>query len=124
MPTERKGLVLIVDDEADIRQLFSLILRRDGWQTQTAANAKEALEMFRSAPPDVVVLDHRMPEMTGGELCERLREGGLRCPVVLVSAAADIKTIAERVGIDRYLAKPVSIATLVDTVQRAAVDAD
>jgi two-component system response regulator (stage 0 sporulation protein F) len=119
MPREHKGDVLIVDDEPDIRQLFSLILRQDGWRTQAAANGKEALEMVRSSPPDVVVLDQRMPEMTGAELCERLREEGLRCPVILVSAASDVKNIAERVGIDCYLSKPVDIATLIEAVKRA-----
>lgn len=119
MPTDPKGVVLIVDDEADIRHLFSLILRRDGWQTQAAANGKEALAIARTAPPDVALVDQRMPEMTGAELCERLREEGVRCPVILISAASDLKDIAERIGIDCYLGKPVSIATLVDAVKRA-----
>lgn len=117
---ERKGTVLIVDDEPDIRRLFCLILRQGGWQTHAASNGKEALEAIASLVPDVVVVDQRMPEMTGSELCEKLRQRGLTCPVVLVSAASDLQSIAERVGVACYLMKPVGIEALLGVVRRAS----
>ncbi|CAA9433682.1 MAG: hypothetical protein AVDCRST_MAG01-01-3098, partial [uncultured Rubrobacteraceae bacterium] len=63
--------VLIVDDEPNIREVVGLYLRRDGHAVVSAADGEEALELFRSSSPDLVVLDLMLPKLNGLEVCRR-----------------------------------------------------
>ncbi|MDQ3377611.1 MAG: response regulator, partial [Actinomycetota bacterium] len=65
--------VLIVDDEPNIREVVGLYLRRDGHEVVSAADGEEALELFRSAAPDLVVLDLMLPRLSGLEVCRRMQ---------------------------------------------------
>ena len=68
-----KGTVLVVDDEAPIRDILSFYLKRAGYLVLTAGDGIEALEEMGRSRPDLIISDLRMPEMTGDELCKRVK---------------------------------------------------
>jgi len=101
--------ILVVDDNADMRELIRFILSRE-FAVRTACNGREALEMLRSYQPDLVVSDIMMPEMSGTELCEAIKgDPVLRdIPVMLVSSKAESEMKIEglELGADDYVTKP------------------
>ncbi len=116
----QKGRVLIVDDDDLVREVLASALQLDNWATCEAQNGKEALEKIKEESFDVMILDERMPEMTGREVYQYLVKNEIHMPVVLVTAASEIAEIAAELGIAFFLAKPVSFAELNEAVQRAA----
>ncbi|MFB6151777.1 MAG: response regulator transcription factor [Haloarculaceae archaeon] len=108
-------LVLVVDDEQDIADLYSTWLS-DPYTVRTAYGPHEALEKADEAL-DVVLLDRQMPEMTGDEVLERIRERDLGCRVVMVTAVDPDFDILE-MPFDDYLTKPVMLDDLREVVER------
>lgn len=112
--------VLVVDDEADLLFTVTLALELAGYTVLQAASGEEALEVVAAQPPDVVVLDLRLPGIDGWEVLRRLGEGseGPLLPVVLLSAQVDTVTAARAVdlGCRAYLAKPFRPAELARVV--------
>jgi CheY-like chemotaxis protein len=82
--------ILVVDDEADVRAFLTAILAKEGYETVTAANGREALEIVRRTPPDLVILDLQMPQQTGTDFYRRLsQDRELRTiPIIVVSGLA------------------------------------
>ena len=107
--------VLVVDDERDIADLYSAWLE-ESYAVRTAYGAGEALEKTDEAV-DVVLLDRQMPEMTGDEVLERVRERELDCRVVMVTAVDPDFDIVD-MPFDDYLTKPVMLEELRDAVER------
>ena len=107
--------VLVVDDEQDIADLYSTWLE-ESYAVRTAYGAGEALEKADEAV-DVVLLDRQMPEMTGDEMLERVRERKLDCRVVMVTAVDPDFDIVD-MPFDDYLTKPVMLDELRDAVER------
>ena len=106
--------ILVVDDEAAVREAVDRALRLEGYATQLAADGREALDALAEAPPDAVVLDVLMPVMDGLEVCRRLRAAGDRTPVLMLTAR---DTVPDRVrgldaGADDYLVKPFALDEL------------
>jgi DNA-binding response OmpR family regulator len=93
--------ILVVDDEPDIRTMLEVVLAAEGWAVRQAASGEEGLEAFRSARPDIVVLDHRMPALTGWDVACQLIEEGCDVPIVLFSAYldADLRARSEALGL-------------------------
>jgi len=116
--------VLIVDDEADFRASMSMLLSLEGFHVVEAIDGRAALHLITSSPPaqrpHVVLLDFRMPGMNGGEVLARLREAGNQVCVILVSAIADIRSVAERLGFDGALSKPCDHDELLAAIHRCA----
>jgi DNA-binding response OmpR family regulator len=118
----RAARVLVADDEADIRQLVSLAVRKAGCEVVTSApDGNAALIAARAELPDLAVLDVSMPGATGLEICAALREdpatAGIR--ILLLSAGASPDEVARGLsaGADAYLAKPFTVAGLVEQVR-------
>lgn len=109
--------VLLVEDDADIRELVSVVLGEEGYSVTCAANGQEALEILRSReePPCLVLLDLMMPILSGPELLEILAEEGAlpALPVVVVSALAESGSAP---GVRRFLRKPVPPDLLLEVV--------
>ena len=103
-----KPKLVIVDDEADIRRLIVFLLR--SYDLYEAQNGKRALEVIREVQPDLVLLDIMMPEMTGLEVLDAMRENPLTAsiPAVLLSAKGQAAEIEQGLhsGATRYLVKP------------------
>ncbi len=113
--------VLIVEDEPDIRNLIVHHLTRDGFRCRTAATGAEALTRVRAAVPDLVVLDLMLPEMSGLEVCRRLRGDAATAavPIIMLTAKADEvdRIVGLELGADDYVAKPFSPKELVARVR-------
>jgi DNA-binding response OmpR family regulator len=107
-------LVLVVDDDASVRQALERALRLEGFAVSTAAGGREALEMVAERPPAVVVLDVTMPDMDGIAVVRRLRADGLDLPVCILSARDDVddRVAGLQAGADDYLVKPFALAEL------------
>jgi DNA-binding NtrC family response regulator len=116
------GLVLVVDDEPDIRSTVKEILEDEGYQVVVAEDAAAAREARRSARPDVVLLDIWMPDLDGISLLrEWSASGALSCPVIMMSGHGTVETAVEatRLGAYDFVEKPISLAKLLLTIERA-----
>ena len=118
-------LVLLAEDDEDVRMLAELVLRREGFEVTAVADGRAALEAAIERTPAVAVLDVSMPRMDGLETARRLRERPeLRdVPIMLLTARvteAD-RTRGREVGVDAQLDKPFSPAVLAERV-RALLD--
>ena len=114
--------ILVVDDEADIRGLLSEILAEEGYEVEAAADAASARRACARQEPDLVLLDIWMPDMDGITLLREWSEKhSLRCPVVMLSGHGTVETAVEatRLGAFDFVEKPLSIAKLLRTVERA-----
>lgn len=114
--------ILVVDDESDIRSLLTEILSEEGYEVDAAANASEARASRASRVPDLVLLDIWMPDVDGITLLrEWSTQGGESCPVVMMSGHGTVETAVEatRLGAFDFVEKPLSLAKLLRTVERA-----
>src|SRR3954470_7701683 len=90
-----RAAVLVVDDEAAIRDSLHMILEYEGYRVEEAASGSQALTKVGERAPDAIVLDIKMPEMDGLELLSALRERGNEFPVLIISGRADVATAVE-----------------------------
>jgi len=114
--------ILVVDDEADIRNLISEILSEEGYDVATAANAAEARQSVSDRSPDLVLLDIWMPDTDGISLLrEWQEERRVSCPVVMLSGHGTVETAVEttRLGAADFVEKPLSLNKLLRTVEKA-----
>ncbi len=122
MTTDTPGpsRVLVADDDADIRALLLLSLRTAGFAVHAAAGGTDALTAALRGQYDVLVLDVQMPDLSGLQVCRRLKSGLDRwaSPVLLISANCSLEDIAagQAAGADDYLPKPFSPRELVQRV--------
>jgi DNA-binding response OmpR family regulator len=118
---ERRPLVLVADDDPDIRSLVTLRLERSGYEVVAARDGEQALAAALERAPDLALLDVMMPKLDGYEVTERLRqeEATRHLPVILLTARVQETDIARGVeaGADDYVKKPFSTSELRDRVQ-------
>lgn len=116
--------VLVVDDDAVIRQLICVNLELEGFEVHTAIDGQDALDKIKDIDPAVVTLDIMMPRLDGWETAARLREDPetAHVKVVLLSARAQEADLrrGQGLGVDAYLTKPFDPDDLVTTVRRLA----
>jgi two-component system OmpR family response regulator len=107
-------LILIVDDEAGVRELLGDALRIAGFETATAPDGMSALTAIRNRKPDLLIIDINMPLMDGFELVERLRSTGDNTPALMLSARADRVDVTRglTLGADDYVTKPFGLEEL------------
>jgi CheY-like chemotaxis protein len=111
-------LILVVDDDPDIRTFVHMILEEEGYAVQGAGDGREALARVQQQRPSLILLDLNMPVMSGWELHEELRTHQVGVPVVYMSAAQRACGEAEQHGAQGYLAKPFGLGELLNTVER------
>jgi two-component system response regulator MprA len=107
--------LLVVDDEAAVREALALVLELSGFEVTTVVDGREAIRTIAVDSPDAVILDVLMPGLDGLEVCRRMRATGDRTPVLMLTARTEV---SERVagleaGADDYLAKPFAREELV-----------
>jgi CheY-like chemotaxis protein len=115
--------VLIADDEPEVVDLVQIVLQTEGYKVQSASNGRKALDKITEQPPDLILLDVMMPEMTGLMLLEHLREDPTlsKIPVIMLSVVVtdpEVRMALEG-GAIAYLSKPFEIRELVWLVNRA-----
>ena len=121
-----KARILHVDDHQDTRLVMAALLQECGYGVLTAGSVAEALDLAKEISFDLYILDVRLPDGTGVELCEKLRILRPKVPILYYSAygdEADHETALATCG-DAYLKKPVSIAELEALVERLLTGAD
>ena len=113
-----KERILVVDDEANIVDLVTLYLERDGFRVESASDGETALEMIRDDEPALVVLDIMLPEVDGFEVCRQTRASS-EVPIIMLTARDDDidKIVGLEIGADDYLTKPFNPRELVARVK-------
>ena len=108
-------LILIIDDEAGVRELLADALKLAGFETLTAADAMIAQTLLRTVKPDLLVVDINMPLMDGFEFIERIRGNGDQTPALMLSARGERADITRglTLGADDYVTKPFGLEELV-----------
>ncbi len=113
--------VLIVEDEADIRDLLAFHLEREGYQVSTSRTGADALRHVKASPPDLILLDIMLPELDGLEVCRRLRREAATAalPIVMLTAKGDEvdRILGLELGADDYIVKPFSPKEVVARVR-------
>lgn len=110
----RTGSILVVDDEDAIRLMFSKCLEMSGYHVSQAATGGECLEQVRKRQPDLVLLDVRLPDMSGMDVCRQIKSDTALQDVLVVLCSGEATSIADKVdglgtGADEYVAKPVNL---------------
>jgi two-component system OmpR family response regulator len=114
--------VLVVENDAEFAASVRTLLERNGYEVYTAKDGGQAQSVFVMRQPDFVVLGLILPNETGFEVCERLKQTNAQTPVLVLSAIDmdDARDLAKRVGADRYLTKPVSDEALLAAIRETS----
>jgi DNA-binding response OmpR family regulator len=101
---------LVIDDDTNLRDTVGLILENDGFQAILASDGRIGLEQALAMKPEIILVDLRMPGISGVEVCEQLRNMGLKTPLIVLSAMSDEidKVRLLEIGADDYVVKPFS----------------
>ena len=115
---KKQRLILVVDDEREIRTVVKSILELEGYAVVTAVNGRSALAMVEEHQPDLVILDITMPDLDGFMVLELIRQKS-KIPVIMLSARNDASDmqIALELGADDYIRKPFSNKELLARIQ-------
>ena len=118
-----KALILLVDDDIDLRGILHRFLERSGFSVATAGNGREALERLEIQRVDLLLTDLMMPEISGIELIQTVRLRNLSIPIIAMSADADLRNdgsleLAALAGAQVVLEKPFAMNRLIREVQR------
>ena len=113
--------ILVVDDDASIREAVEVLLREEGYKVVPATNGQETLSLFRRKKPDLVLLDVIMPGMSGLELCRSLRHEDRSVPIIMLTARGEEedKVLGFELGADDYIVKPFGSRELLARVRAA-----
>lgn len=105
-----KKKVLVVDDDPDILDLLDIILADQGFEVAKAGNGEKALEKIQKNPPDLLIVDLKMPKLSGDKVCEKLREDVLlrHMPIIMLTGKSEVKDKVHGIdaGADDYIVKP------------------
>ena len=120
---QERFVILVVDDEEEIRTVLRLTLTRTGYDVREAEDGESALESIQDNLPDLILLDVLMPGMDGFEVCRRIRGGTetAHIPILMLSAKTDTRSRQKGIlaGATKYLTKPIAPAQLVQHVDDA-----
>ena len=124
-PTSRQPTLLLVEDDELVRDAMTRLFVREGYLVLTAATGHDAIGLLRTpaTPIDVVLLDIGLPDVSGADLCARLRQFFPHMPVVVCSGAASPQEADElrQLGITHFFCKPIAMPDLIAAV-RSALD--
>ncbi len=117
--------ILVTEDERDIRELIAFTLRFAGYEVVTAENGEEGVQMAAQEMPDMILMDVRMPRMTGYEACAKIKADPRLADIPLVFLSAKGQEAEIRTGLDagasEYLLKPFGPMELVERVKELMV---
>jgi DNA-binding response OmpR family regulator len=113
---ERKNRILIVDDEPQIGKIFGLKLKLAGYDVLSTTSGAEAIEFVRNQHFDLMLLDVLMPEVTGMDVLDSVRQFS-KIPIIIFTARVDIFEVAKRFGANDYISKPLNPDRLIEKIQ-------
>lgn len=118
VPMER---ILVVEDDRAVQKALKRLFESEGFAVQISADGKSALEAFRVTTPAAIVLDLRLPAMSGRDVCREIKQQAPAVPVIVLSAASDVsdKVLLLELGADDYVTKPFSPRELLARVRAA-----
>lgn len=113
-----KKKILVIDDEFGILEVIQAYLLKEGYEVYTSTNGKQGYLLFEQTRPDIIVLDLMLPDMTGEEICARIREKS-STPIIMLTAKKELEDRIHglELGADDYLVKPFSTKELVMRIQ-------
>lgn len=113
--------ILLVDDEVNLVEPMSYTLKQKGFETEVALNGTQAMELYDSAEPDLILLDWSMPDLSGLEVLKKIRENQNFTPVIMVTGKSAKEDIVEglEAGADDYITKPFNWEELLARVNSA-----
>ncbi|RLB69610.1 MAG: two-component system response regulator, partial [Deltaproteobacteria bacterium] len=116
--------ILLVDDEKIQRELLQGFLENQGYEVVAAADGSRALEIVASTPVPLVLLDHKMPGLTGDEVLARMKEINPEIRALMITAYGDVDTAVKvmKLGADDFLSKPVNLETLLAKIRKIEQD--
>ena len=112
-------LILIVDDEKTQRDMLQGFLEKQGYKVLTASSGEEALNLFQTAPVQLVLIDHRMDDMNGDEVLEKMRAASPLVRAIMITAYGSVQTAVKvmQLGADDFLEKPVNLKELLTKIE-------
>jgi DNA-binding response OmpR family regulator len=119
--TRALGRVLVVEDDPAVQKALKRLFETEGYVVEVQGNGQSALESFHAAPPAVIILDLRLPKLSGSDLCKEIKAQAPTLPIVVLSATSDIsdKVLLLELGADDYVTKPFSPRELLARVRAA-----
>ena len=120
--TSHQPSILVIDDESGILQTLQILLKNSGFVVQTAQGGKAGLEAIVGSPPEIVLTDVRMPQVSGIDILNAVHEQDPETPVILMTAQASLQSAIQAVnqGAFYYIQKPFSNDDLVAICRRAS----
>src|ERR1700723_48772 len=119
--TRPMGRVLVVEDDPSVQKALKRLFETEGYAVEVQANGQSALESFQASPPAVIILDLRLPKLSGSDLCKEVKAQAPALPIVVLSATSDVsdKVLLLELGADDYVTKPFSPRELLARVRGA-----
>ena len=115
------GRILIVEDDPAVQKALRRLFETEGYSVETQSDGKSALDSFQASAPAAVVLDLRLPKVSGSDVCKEIKSINPTLPIVVLSAASDVsdKVLLLELGADDYVTKPFSPRELLARVRAA-----
>jgi len=119
--TRPTGRILVVEDDPAVQKALRRLFESEGYTVEVQADGISAMESFQAAPPAVVILDLRLPKLSGGDVCKEIKAQAPTLPIVVLSATSDVsdKVLLLELGADDYVTKPFSPRELLARVRAA-----
>lgn len=120
-PVQYSGRILVVEDDPAVQKALRRLFESEGYSVETQSDGKSALESFHVSPPAAMVLDLRLPKISGRDVCKEIKAVAPSVPIVVLSAATDVsdKVLLLELGADDYVTKPFSPRELLARVRTA-----
>ena len=115
------GRILVVEDDPAVQKALRRLFETEGYAVETQSDGKSALESFQASAPAAIVLDLRLPKLSGRDVCKEIKALAPALPIVVLSAATDVsdKVLLLELGADDYVTKPFSPRELLARVRAA-----
>jgi DNA-binding response OmpR family regulator len=115
----RMQTILVVDDDDSLRDTIGMLFEREGFRTILAADGRTGLDQAILSKPSLIVTDLRLPDVSGVEVCKRLRTSGVTTPIIVLSAVGEEidKVLLLEIGADDYIVKPFGTRELLARVR-------
>jgi DNA-binding response OmpR family regulator len=111
--------ILVIDDDEAVRQVIGVMLENEGFRSIMAADGKTGLQEAFASRPSLVIVDLRMPGLSGVDVCKAIRSAGVQTPLIVLSAAGDEidKVLLLEIGADDYVVKPFGTRELLARIR-------